>query len=60
MMMMRTGRIPVSRVVEGALLAMGMTVMKAIMNRTDRAVRMGPGKGREHRMRRGKGTLLRT
>jgi len=58
--MMTTGRIPVRRAVEGAVLAMAMTMTTARGRRTRRAVRKGPGKGREQRMGRGKGTRLRT
>jgi len=53
--MMRTGRIPEHRAVDGAVLAMTMTMMKARVRRTHRAVRKEPGKGREQRMGRGKG-----
>jgi len=54
MMMMRTGRIPESRAVDGAVLAMTMTMMTArVRRRTRRAERKGPGKGREQRMERG-------
>ena len=55
MMMMRTGQIPERRAVDGAVLAMKMTMMTARVRRTRRAVRKGPGKGREQRMGRGKG-----
>jgi hypothetical protein len=53
--MLRTGRIPERRAVDGAVLAMTMTMMTASVRRTPRAVRKGPGKGREQRMARGKG-----
>jgi len=53
--MMRTGRIPERRAVDGAVLAMKMTMTMARVMRTPRAVRKGPGKGREQRMGRGKG-----
>jgi len=56
---MRTGRIPERRALEGAVLAMAMTMMMARVRRTPRAVRKGLGKGREHRMGRGKGRRLR-
>jgi len=36
-------------------MAMTMTMMTAGVRRTHKAVRMGPGKRREHRMGRGKG-----
>jgi len=58
--MMTTGRIPVRRAVEGAVLAMAMTMTTARVRRTCRAVRKGPGKGREQRMGSGKGRQLRT
>jgi hypothetical protein len=54
MMMMRTGRIPERRAVDGAVLTMTMTMATARVRRTCRAVRKGPGKGREQRMGRGK------
>jgi len=47
--MMRTGRITERHVVEGAVLAMAMTMTMAMVRRTCRAVRKGPGKGREQR-----------
>jgi len=53
--MMTTGRIPERRAVEGAILAMAMTMTTARVRRTHRAVRKGPGKGRVQRMGRGKG-----
>jgi len=54
-MMMRTGRIPERRAVDGAVLALTMTMMTARVRTTRRAVRKGPGKRREQRMGRGKG-----
>ena len=53
--MMRTGLIPDGLAVEGAVLAMAMTMMTARVRRTRRVVRKGLGKGREQRMERGKG-----
>jgi len=53
--MMRTGRIPEHRAVDGAVLSMTMTMTTARVRRTRRVVRKGPGKGREQRMGRGKG-----
>ena len=53
--MMRTGRIPVRRAVEGAVVVMAMTLSMARAWRTRRVVRMGPGKGREQMTGRGKG-----
>jgi hypothetical protein len=44
---MTTGRIPVGRVVEGAVLAIAMTMMTTRVRRPRRAVRLGPGKRRE-------------
>jgi hypothetical protein len=58
--MRTTGRILVRRVVEGAVLAMAITMMTGRVGRTRKAVRHRPGKGREHRMGRGKGRRLRT
>jgi hypothetical protein len=55
MMMMRTGRIPEGQAVEGAVLAMAMTMTTARVRRTLRVVRNDPGKGRVQRMERGKG-----
>jgi hypothetical protein len=55
MMMMGTGRIPECRAVDGAVLAMAMTMTMARVRRTCREVRKGPGKGREPRTGRGKG-----
>jgi hypothetical protein len=54
MMMMRTGRIPDGLAVEGAVLAMAMTMTTASVRRTRRAVSKEPGKGRVQRMGRGK------
>jgi hypothetical protein len=54
MMMMRTGRIPDGLAVEGAVLAMEMTMTTASVRRTRRVVRKEPGKGRVQRMGRGK------
>jgi len=51
--MMTTGRIPEHRAVEGANLAMAMTMTTARVRRTRRAVRKGPGKSRVPRMGRG-------
>jgi len=53
--MMRTGQIPERRAVDGAVLAIKMRMMTARVRRTRRAVRKGPGKGRELRMGRGNG-----
>jgi len=47
MIMMRTGRIWEHQAVEGAVLAMAMTMTMARVRRTRRAVRKGPGKRRE-------------
>jgi hypothetical protein len=55
MMIMRTGRIPVRKTVSGAILAKPMAMMMERVRKTHRALRMGPGKTREHRMGRGKG-----
>jgi hypothetical protein len=55
-MKMRTGRISNGRAVEGAVLAMTVSMMTARVSRTRRAVRKEPGKGRVQRMGRGKGT----
>jgi len=52
---MRTGRIPEHRAVDGAVLAMTITMTTARVRRRCRAVRNGLGKGREQRMGRGKG-----
>jgi len=52
---MTTGRIPERRAVEGAVVAMAMTMTTATVRRTRRAVRKGLGKGRVQRMGRGKG-----
>jgi len=57
---MRTGRIPERREVEGAILAMTITMTMVKVRRTRRVVRKGLGKGWEERMRRGKGRRLRT
>jgi hypothetical protein len=48
--MMTTRRILESRAVDGAVLAMIMTMTTARVRRTRRAVRKGPGKGKEQRM----------
>jgi hypothetical protein len=53
--MMRTERIPDGRAVDGAVLAMGMTMTTARVRRTHRPVRKELGKGRVQRMGRGKG-----
>ena len=58
--MMRTGRIPEGRAVEGGIPAMAMTMTILRVRGTHRAVRKGPGKGREQRTGRGKGRQLRT
>jgi len=42
--MMRTGRISARRAVDGAVLAMTMTMMTARVRRTRRALRKGPGR----------------
>jgi len=42
--MMRKGQIPARRVVEGATLAMAMTMTMARLRKTHRVVKMGPGK----------------
>jgi hypothetical protein len=55
MMMMTAGRIPVSRAVKGAVLAMAMTLTMARVRRTRRALRKGPVKEMEYRTGRGKG-----
>jgi hypothetical protein len=55
MMMMRTEQIPECRTVEGAVLAMAMTITIVRVRRTPRAVRKGPGKRSEQRTERGKG-----
>ena len=49
MMMMRTGQIPEHLTVEGAVLAMAMTMTMERVRRTRREVRKGPGKGRKQR-----------
>jgi len=46
----RTGQIPQRLAVDGALLAMAMTMMMATVRRTCIAVKKKPGKGREQRM----------
>jgi len=53
--MMSTGQIPEHRVVEGAVLAMEITMTMARVRRTWWAVRTGPGKESEQRTGRGKG-----
>jgi hypothetical protein len=60
MMMMTTGWILVRGVVEGAVLAIAMTMTTGRVRRPGRAVRKGLGKGREPRMGRRKGRRLRT
>jgi hypothetical protein len=52
---MTTGQITEHRAVKGAILAIAMTITMARVRRTHRAVRKGPGKGREQRTGRGKG-----
>jgi hypothetical protein len=47
MMMIRTGRIPERRAVEGAVLAMAMTISTMRVRRTRMAVSKGLGKRRE-------------
>jgi len=54
--MMRNGGIPERRVVDGAVLAMTMTMTTARVRRTHMVGRKEWGKAREQRMRRGKGT----
>jgi len=53
-MMMTTGRIPERRAVDGAVLAMKMTITTPRVGRTRGAVRKGPGRGREQKLGRGK------
>jgi hypothetical protein len=53
--MMRTGWISEGRAVEGAVLAITIKMITGRVRRTCRAVRKGPGKGREQRMGWGKG-----
>jgi len=53
--MMRTRRILERRAVEKAILVMAMTMRMVRVRRTVRAVRKGPGMGREQRTGRGKG-----
>jgi len=60
MMMMRTGQIPQCRASPGAVLAMAMKMMTAMVWTTRRAVRKGPDYGWEERMGRGIATWLRT
>jgi hypothetical protein len=57
MIIMRSGQIPECLAVEGAALAMAMTMVMARVRGTHRAVRKGLGKGREQRMgsRKGRG-----
>ena len=57
---MNTGWIEESRAVEGAIMAMAMTMTMASVRRTPRVVRKRPEKGRDHRMGRGMGRRLRT
>jgi hypothetical protein len=52
MMMMRPGSIPQWRAVEGAVLAIAMTMMTARVRRTRRGLRKDRGNGREHRVER--------
>jgi len=56
--MMRIGWIPEHPPVEGAVLAMPMTMTTARVRRTRRAVRKSSGNGREQRMERGNGRRL--
>src|SRR5882757_8463179 len=58
--MMRTARNLVRRAVDGAILGMATQMTTARVRRTCRAVRKGPGKGREQTMGSGKGRRLRT
>jgi hypothetical protein len=55
MMMMRTGQILEHQAVDGAVLAMTMTMTTARVRRTRRAARKGPEKRRDQRMGRGTG-----
>ena len=58
--MMTTERIPLRQAVEGAVLAMAMTMTMGRVRRTYRAARTGPGKGRVQKIRKGKVRRLRT
>jgi hypothetical protein len=58
--MMTTGRIPERQVVEGAILAMAMTMTMARVWSTHRVVRKGSGNGGEQWTGKGKGGRLRT
>jgi len=53
--MMRTGRIPKRRAVEGAVLVMAMSMMTARVRRACRAVRKEQGKGKGTKDGKGKG-----
>jgi hypothetical protein len=55
MMLNKTGRVAEWGAVEGAVLAMAMTMTTARVRRTHSAVRKGLRKGRVHSMGRGKG-----
>ena len=52
-MMMRTGRISEHRAVEGAALAIAITMLKVRVMRTRRVVRYEPGEEQERRVGRG-------
>jgi len=58
--MMRTWQIAEHRVVEGAILAMAITMLMARVRRTSRAVRNQLGKARERRIERGNGRRSKT
>jgi len=60
MMKLRTGQIPEHRALEGANLAMAMTMKTPSVTRTRRAVRTEPRTGREQRMGRGNSWQQRT
>jgi len=55
-----TGRSPEQYAEEGAVPEIAMTMTMAGRRRTERAVRQGPGPGREELIGRGKGRGLRT
>jgi len=57
---MRTGPIPECRMMEGAILAIAMRMMTAMVRRTGRAVRNELGEGRERTMSRENGRGLKT
>jgi hypothetical protein len=52
-MMMRNGHIPELQAVDGAFLAMKMTLTTARVRRTPKVVRQEPRKGKDQRMGRG-------